>query len=188
MKIKILSRDRVMSLKEEHKDIILVSIHEEGHQLPLHVKKKFKSVLSLVFDDIETEINCDGEQLRPMSEVQGKMLKDFVDIHKEDKSINTIVVHCLAGISRSGAVGCVLERVFNGNDEPVFATGNYIPNKHVYKLCCNAFNLSYSEEDFKRKLKLRNKSLGGKINADYGISLSDMFCDVIVEDNEWKNI
>ena len=117
-----------------------------------------------------------------MNEYQANKIWSFINKYKD--RVNNIIVHCTAGISRSGAVGCILARYLNRNDDYLLATGKYIPNKHVYKLMCEVFRLGYSEELFKEKIRIRNK--GEKINlkgyGSYGLDLDDMFCDVLIKE------
>lgn len=157
-------------------DCIIISINDMGHNTVIYDNKHIINKLRLHFDDIDKPI----PQCQLMTLADTKKIKWFVDTYKD--KISNIIVHCTAGISRSGAVGCVISRYLNGDDNYLLATGKYIPNKHVYKLMCETFGLEYSEELFKNKLKIRNK--GNQYNlkgyGDYGLDLNDMFCDVII--------
>ncbi|HVH42669.1 MAG TPA: hypothetical protein VM925_10005 [Labilithrix sp.] len=48
-------------------------------------------------------------------------------------SVERIVIHCDAGISRSAAVAAALSRALRGDDTEFF-TGKYKPNMRVYRL------------------------------------------------------
>lgn len=63
------------------------------------------NILKLVFDDIS-----DKEEGKLFSEKQAMMIKEFVD--RIDKT-KPLFVNCYAGISRSGAVGSVLNDYVN---------------------------------------------------------------------------
>lgn len=55
---------------------------------------------------------------------------------------------------------------------------------YIYKNLSKALGLEYSEELFKHKKSLRNKGervASTKMYQDYGISIDDMFCDVIID-------
>ena len=162
-------------LEEYH---IIISINDSNCNTVLYENKYIIDKLKLWFDDVDKSIS--NNQL--MTTEQAKQIKEFVDTYKD--KVNNIVVHCTAGISRSGAVGCVLARYLNGDDSYLLATGNYIPNKHVYKLMCETFELDYSEELFKEKMRIRNKCNQNNLKGygDYGLDLDDMFCDVIMEE------
>lgn len=80
-----------------------------------------KGVLTLFFDDIEWP--CDGYEL--MTDEQAMQIIDFIDKHRD---VDTLLIHCYAGASRSRAVG-VFAREYLGlppvADETLF-------NNHVY--------------------------------------------------------
>ena len=175
--IKILSKEECILFSKDiiNEKHIIISINDSNCDTEIFSNANIIKVYRAWFDDITKPI--DGCRL--MSIADALDIKNFVDLYKD--KITNIVVHCTAGISRSGAVGCFLARYLNGDDSYLLSTGEYIPNKHVYKAMCEVFNLNYSERLFKEKLKIRNK---GNVNnlkgyGDYGIKLNDMFCDII---------
>lgn len=182
--IQIMSKDEItlFSAKDLTEDCIVISINDTGFNTVIYDNKHIVDKIKLWFDDI-TLPKHENNDLTLMYPEQAELIALFIDRYKDN--ISNIIVHCTAGISRSGAVGCVLARYLNGDDEYLLATGRYIPNKHVYKLMCESFGLEYSEELFKEKLRIRNKGNQNNLKGygDYGIGLDDMFCDVIVEDD-----
>lgn len=182
--IQIMSKDEMtlFSTKDLAKDYIVVSINDTNHDTVIYDNKNIIDILYLHFDDIPHIIPKKPE-LKLMHKHQAYSIKSFIDYYKD--KINNIIVHCTAGISRSGAVGCALSRYLNGCDNYLLATGRYIPNKHVYKLMCEVLSLDYSEEMFKEKLRIRNKGNRSNLKGygDYGIDLDDMFCDVIIKED-----
>lgn len=181
--IQIMSKQEctVFSTKDLKEDYIIISINDTGYNTVIYDNEHIVDTLKLWFDDIwlkEHEI----KDLRLMRKTDAIKIKMFIDTYKD--KVNNILIHCTAGISRSGAVGCAISRYLNGDDSYLLATGRYIPNKHVYKLMCETFGLDYSEELFKEKMRIRNK--GNKNNlkgyGDYGLDLDDIFCDVITEE------
>lgn len=182
--IQILSKDEMtlFSTKDLAKDYIVISINDTGYNTVIYKNKHIVDRLKLWFDDIFLKEHED-EDLKLMIPTDAQKIKNFIDTYKN--KINNIIVHCTAGISRSGAVGCALSRYLNGDDEYLLATGKYIPNKHVYKLMCEVLGLDYSEEMFKEKLRIRNKGNRSNLKGygDYGIDLNDMFCDVIIKED-----
>ena len=114
--------------------------------------------LVLHFDDVdnnylyETYLGC---KVKHFSEQQAKAIKVFVDKCIEDKK--DIVVHCTAGISRSGAVGVSIEAylnmLYNLNDKndiwlkpELVSENNLIPNLLVKKLLRKEFGLDYAKQ------------------------------------------
>jgi predicted protein tyrosine phosphatase len=154
-------------------DYIIISINDTGYDTDIAENKHIVDCLKLWFDDIESgEID---PKLKVITIEDAEEIKEFIDKYKD--SISNIVVHCTAGISRSGAVGCIIARYLNGDDVYLLETGKYIPNKLVYKTMSETFNLKYSESLFREKKRIRNggnrKNLRGY--GDYGISIEDMF-------------
>lgn len=177
--IKILSKEEctLMSTRSLEEDCIIISINDTNCKTVIFENERILKVLKTTFDDIEVELPI----FELFSMFHAEEIKNFVDSYRD--KVNTIIVHCTAGISRSGAIGCCLARYLNGSDEYLLKTGKYVPNKHIYKIMCKVLGLEYSNEMFKEKIRLRNK--GNRKNlkgyGDYGIDLDDMFCDVIID-------
>lgn len=158
--IKIMGKEEctAYSLRKLNLNCIIISINDSGYNTIIHENLKIIDVLTLEFDDIGIPI----ENLKLMTMDDGYKIKNFIDKYKD--SINNIVVHCTAGISRSAAVACCLARYLNGDDTYLFEIGKYIPNKFVYKCLCNALNIDYDEESFEEKQLLSGKYLDGDTN------------------------
>lgn len=179
-KIDIMSKDECTFFSEKtlETECVIISINDTGYDTMLHENKKIIDIHKIWFDDIEKDIN---QKLKLMTINQAEGIKDFVDKYKDE--VKHIVIHCTAGISRSAAVGCVIARYLNDDDNYLWASGRYMPNKHVYKFCATAFNLEYSDKLFEYKMKLKEnkeKECNLKFCNDYGVNIDDMFCDVII--------
>lgn len=121
-----------------------ISIGEqEGYEgVPVNTK----NVLKLVFDDMSDK-ETDGILF---NEKHAKQIKEFVD--KIDHS-KTLYVNCFAGISRSGAVGTVINDYVNcylsdcKKNEDWFAffddNKQIKPNAYVMRVLNKEFGLSY---------------------------------------------
>jgi len=96
------------------------------------------NVLVLSFDDVDDSDPFIFQGTRFMSEADADAIASFV----ESPDPRPIVVHCTAGISRSGAIGACLNEYFNkklSQDEAArqafWIAHPYInPNLHVMKL------------------------------------------------------
>ena len=115
-----------------------------------------ENLLVLYFDDV------DEGQPHAMTPEQAKQIVDFVRI--EDP--RPIFVHCTAGISRSGAVGEVLNWYFNRYLED--NSGDYqlfqhmhrdlVPNAHVRRLLLKDLERRHtSMEEMKQLIRLRQE-------------------------------
>lgn len=171
------------STKDLDEDCIIISINDTNHNTVIYDNEKIKGVLRLWFDDIDKPI----KGCNMMCVIDSEAIVSFVNTYKD--KVNNILIHCTAGISRSAAVGCSIARYLNGDDTYLWSSGRYMPNKHVYKLMCEALGLEYSDELFKEKSKIKTRGDRVKIKAylDYGQTLDDIFCDVIINNNIKKN-
>lgn len=90
------------------------------------VENKYcKGVLTLYFDDIYKKV--DGYVL--FDEQMANAIFDFIIKHK---SVDTLLIHCYAGRSRSKAVGAFITKMLGGDNSKYFSTS--VPNMHVYKV------------------------------------------------------
>lgn len=109
------------------------------------------NVLPLWFDDITPAENTDTHYCL-FDEIDTKAIISFLNdnVTKETKGV---VVHCTAGISRSGAIGSILNDYYNRflednkkqwEDNQMYNYENSIsPNPHVASLLRKALGMSY---------------------------------------------
>ena len=83
-----------------------------------------KGVLTLIFDDIVTEV--DGAVL--FDDDMADRIIDFIEKYR--KSADTLFVHCYAGQSRSRAVGAFAVEMLGGDNSKYFEEGT--PNQYIY--------------------------------------------------------
>lgn len=80
-------------------------------------------VLTLYFDDIDKEVP--GAVL--FSAAMAEQVLEFVEANR---NVDTLLIHCYAGQSRSRAVGAFIVRMLGADNTKYFKNGN--PNQHVY--------------------------------------------------------
>lgn len=109
----------------ETKKSALIEVMGEQDLLsaPFHFKEDHPNVLRLLFDDVDEPLHvpllgefADGREyipVVPMTEEQGKQIVDFV---KANKDVHNFIVHCAAGISRSGAIAKFINEYFDGEE------------------------------------------------------------------------
>lgn len=169
--INIMSEEDAIDFYENYNDnnkYLLISISDKEGDLNFKLKDNIQ-VYQTYFADIEKE----SKELNLMTYKQAEDIKFLIDNAIKQGIIN-IIVHCYAGISRSGAVACVIARYLNGDDIYLWKQGGIYPNKYVYKLMCEAFNLKYSLNDFKYRQRISKRLLDKRFN-DYGITINDIF-------------
>lgn len=94
-----------------------------GYGFELRENKYCKDVLTLYFDDIEEQTHG----LRLITDDQTLAICRFIKEHESD--VDTLLIHCFAGVSRSRAVGVFAAEVLGL--QPVDKTGY---NKYVYDM------------------------------------------------------
>ena len=176
-KIDIKSRNEciIFSTRDLKEDCVIISINNTGYDTNILKNKNIIDICKLWFDDIDNE-KYEDEDLKLMNIKQAIEIKNFVEKHKS--KVKHIVIHCSAGISRSAAVGCVIAGYLNNTDNYLWQSGRYMPNKHVYKIMCEVFNLKYSDKMFKQKMNMkykRDKLENLSFYSNYGVDLDDMF-------------
>ena len=131
-KYKVMSRsvcERYCTQKHK-KTAMIISIKSSwDKELPALSKTKsnnVKFILSLSFDDI----NIEDDPKFAMTLEDGKKVADFVNQHYDE--VDTIIVHCDGGISRSAGVAAAIMRVKEGDDFPLFDSRTKHPNMTCY--------------------------------------------------------
>lgn len=135
-------------------DCIIISTNESNSK-PTNFDRtnpKIKGILRLYFDDISEPT----EGHLTMSEDDAKKIHRFVDAYKD--KVNTIIVHCAAGVSRSAGVACALSIYLNGSDRDIWTSGEYHPNSLCYKMMLKELGLyDYIDEEWNQFKELMNK-------------------------------
>lgn len=110
------------NIGEKGKNSAVIEVMGEQDLLffPFYFKQDHPNVLRLLFDDVDTPLTTsslgDGRDVIPvvpMTEEQGQLIVDFVRANKDKQNF---VVHCAAGISRSGAIAKFIVEYFDGEE------------------------------------------------------------------------
>jgi len=125
---------------EEKTDVAFISINDtHGNWSVSWFDQDHPNVLRLWFDDVEQ----DTDKFSPTNEISvkaftvedAKKLRDFIKSNKDKK---VFIVHCSAGISRSGAVGQFICDFFRCDREEFLKDNPFIhPNARVTRLLNN---------------------------------------------------
>ena len=113
--------------------ISIQDTHTQGFGFQFTTSKACADVLTLYFDDIDREV----EGLHLFTEEQAMQIIAFI---RKNKAVETLLVHCYGGESRSRAVGAFAMEMLGGSSEKLFSTGH--PNLHVY----DTLKKTYQEE------------------------------------------
>lgn len=114
--------------------------HTDGFGITFSENQYCKAVLTLKFDDIIRPV--DGAQI-----FTEEMAKQIIRFIRKYKDVDTLLIHCYAGQSRSRAVGAFAVKFFGGDNSVYFK--KYNPNEYVYELLLQTLPeiQEYSEED-----------------------------------------
>lgn len=95
-----------------------------------YFKRGHDNVLNIVFDDLTQDKDWNNYVFKAMSESQGEEIVNFIEKNKG----KNFMVHCTAGISRSGAVASFIRDFYlNDEEQDLFERENphIRPNIHV---------------------------------------------------------
>ena len=118
--------------------ISIQDTHTKGFGLEFRENQFCKGVLTLYFDDIVKEVP--GAVL--FSRGQAEKILDF--IHAQTR-VDTLLIHCYAGQSRSRAVGAFAVKMLGGDNSRYFKTGT--PNPHVINILEEVWDSRNCEEN-----------------------------------------
>ncbi len=141
VKYKIMDFNRCAKYCEQkhNNTSIIISITTYDGDLYKKIKvtdtNKVQDILYLSFCDFEYDDIPNG---RYMSHKDGQKVAEFVN--KWYDKIDTIIVHCEGGISRSAGVCAGIMRAKEGYDYPIFNNRNKHPNMTCYLQTLKGFN------------------------------------------------
>lgn len=113
---------------------IAIQVSTYKDEFPKLNKVKNLGVLQLVFSDAEganddnVPMLASGDQITLFTKEMARNILDFVETHKE--KVETILVHCEAGLCRSPAIAAALSKILYNDDKFFFI--NFLPNMLVY--------------------------------------------------------
>ncbi len=110
--------------KDSYAVISIQDAHTGGFGFRFTENQFCKGVLTLLFDDIVEE----SEGTKLFDAAQAEQIIDFIEAHR---NVDTLLIHCFAGQSRSRAVGAFAVKMLGGDNSRYFTEGS--PNSHVYR-------------------------------------------------------
>ena len=160
----------LLTKKEDLNDFNIISIFEPTETiLPLELYESFNSHLILIFADIrkkieDTNLSLNEKEELSKLEIQNKdfeILKDYILNNKDKK----FIINCQVGVSRSAAIGIILENLLNDNQididlemNKILSHWRYSPNpiileKYFLLSKCNKQFIAYKKKEFINKYK-----------------------------------
>ncbi len=139
-KYKVMSRSSCEKycLQYHKKTSIIISIKSswdrEDAKVFVSPNNGVKNILRLSFDDIDYT----DDPRFAMKQEDGNKVAKFIDMYYD--TVDTIIVHCDGGISRSAGVCAAIMRVKEGEDYPLFDNNRKHPNMTCYLRTLKGFN------------------------------------------------
>ncbi|MDE6789702.1 MAG: hypothetical protein K2J47_10355 [Ruminococcus sp.] len=112
------------ALTDTYAVISIQDSHTQGFGFQFTENQFCKGVLTLLFDDIVSEV--DGAVL--FNDEMADQTIEFIEQYKS--FVDTLLIHCYAGQSRSRAVGAFAVDMLGGDNSKYFEEGS--PNQYIY--------------------------------------------------------
>lgn len=142
MKLIILNKSKAqrLSYTDYSSDKVIISIRTPGDDKAGFDSnnKSIKDILYLEFYDISYNSQDVFKGYDPMTDEDAVKIKDFV-LKWKDK-VDTLWVHCDAGISRSAGIAAGILEALGEDKSYIFDSKMYFPNLLCYRKTLNAFN------------------------------------------------
>lgn len=130
----------IISIQEYSSEIMGVEYKVGGNCL---------AALNLHFSDITNQMeireakNNWNSEIKLIDDSDANNIKNFVESLFE-LNIDTLIIHCHAGVSRSSAVAAAITKYYTNDDSIYFNSDNFAPNMTVYYKVLKAFGLDYT--------------------------------------------
>lgn len=116
---------------EKYKSTYFISVNEPNEQT--YFKTQHHNVLTLHFHDCQHNINTyTNKNIVPFNTHMAKQIIDIL-LHAKHNKAKNIIIHCNAGISRSGAIATFARELFQQPNIQQFHIDNpyILPNQFV---------------------------------------------------------
>jgi protein-tyrosine phosphatase len=95
------------------------------------------SICRVQFDDVNEENARPGEVL--MTSQDAAKIKEHLMTYKD--KVESIIVHCEVGVSRSAGIMAAIQKYMIGDDSAIFDNDKFSPNMHCYNLMLSALEV-----------------------------------------------
>lgn len=133
----LMIRNKITDENVEKRDsVMFISINDSNSDS--YFKENHDNVIIMHFDDIENEGEVSPTNKGECKVFDEEMAENLYQFIKRNKDKETCVVHCEAGISRSGSVGLFVNDYTQSDSERFKRDNPYIsPNQRVFRMLKN---------------------------------------------------
>ena len=140
MKVCVMSRllAEEYSRGKHDESSVLISIaskEQPDAEVSCNEDNNLKDILFLHFNDTDS-LDVDSGHI---VDEDAEQIKEFVNKYK-DTDIDTLIVNCGAGQSRSAGVAAAILMYLTGSDRQIYDDKKYTPNRLCYSTVLKAFN------------------------------------------------
>jgi len=157
MNILIMSQKEALHYKPEvDKKTAIIRIHEPNESvLSLKHEGLFEDELYVFFHDVEFRKDYYPDDIKLMSLLDVKRIVNYVLRHQ---NVDTLIIHCHAGVSRSSAVAMAVSWILKlPLVEETIMSDYYAPNLHVLTLFAEVLNVRKEKSALFKELTKRRK-------------------------------
>lgn len=136
IKIKVLSRKNAIKYSYRVKEpCAIISVSDMYQEAPkFNRNPNIKEIIYFFFEDDEESCRTD-----PRTIIQHSDAEKIVNFVKRNQNVNEIIVHCVAGISRSSGIAAAIMEYFEQDENEIFMNDKYFPNMTCYTRVKEAF-------------------------------------------------
>lgn len=118
--------------------ISITDVDKPYNDIRCSAENKIRAILHLKFDDVG---DCQNNRI---TEQDAFKIVDFTDMWKD--KVNTIIVHCEAGVSRSAGVAAAILKWTQNRADLIFNSPYFLPNRFCYREVLSAFRKREQEQ------------------------------------------
>lgn len=143
MNIKVFNRKSFENYKTDEVHIAISITDPKSKSVKLiNRKNSLLDILELQFHDLDKNTSNTKYDKFLFTDHDAKKILDFVI--KYEHLVETFLIHCEAGISRSAGIAGALSMIYNNDDRKYFQS--YLPNMLVYRTILEVYNNEYERE------------------------------------------
>ena len=137
MQFSVCSREKAKKMAYKLKEpAIIISVTDSDKEPNIFAKNPYiKEICRVAFDDTDPDILLKREVL--MRKEDAEKIKECVIRNKD--TVERIVVHCEAGVSRSAAIMAAIQLYLIGSADAIFSNPKYCPNFFCFEMMREAF-------------------------------------------------